>query len=93
MSILRAVFAPRKDHKGMSTPSYAARWFLPLCLALVGTWAWGGDGCKHRHVVFVDGHDRYASVDHWMVPHQPGFISFRATVPPRESRTCPQSQN
>ena len=41
MSTLRAVFAPRKDHKGMSTPSYAARWYLPLCLALVGTWAWG----------------------------------------------------
>lgn len=41
MSLLASAFAPRKDHKGMSTPSYAARWYLPLCMVLVGGWAWG----------------------------------------------------
>lgn len=40
MSLLRYAFAARRDHKGMSTPSYAARWFLPLCVAAVGYWAW-----------------------------------------------------
>lgn len=38
---MASAFAPRKDHKGMSTPSYAARWYLPLCMVLVGGWAWG----------------------------------------------------
>ena len=41
MSWLASAFAPRRDHKGMSTPSYAARWFLPVCMVLVGGWAWG----------------------------------------------------
>ena len=41
MSWLASAFAPRRDHKGMSTPSYAARWFLPVCMVLVGAWAWG----------------------------------------------------
>jgi hypothetical protein len=41
MSLMASAFAPRKDHKGMSTPSYAARWYLPLCMVLVGGWAWG----------------------------------------------------
>jgi len=41
MDVLRYAFAARRDHKGMSTPSYAARWFLPLCIALIGGWAWG----------------------------------------------------
>ena len=34
------LFAPRKDHKGMSTPSYAARWWLLLSLAVVGYWSY-----------------------------------------------------
>ena len=41
MSWAAYALAPRRDHKGMSTPSYAARWFLPFCLLLVGGWAWG----------------------------------------------------
>ena len=40
MSWLQAAFAPRRDHKGMSTPSYAARWWLPLCTALCAVWSW-----------------------------------------------------
>ena len=40
MSWAHAAFAPRKDHKGMSTPSYAARWWLPVCTALCGFWSW-----------------------------------------------------
>ena len=40
MEWLDAAFAPRKDHKGMSTPSYAARWWLPLCTGLCAWWAW-----------------------------------------------------
>ena len=35
-----AAFAPRRDHKGMSTPSYAARWWLFLCTGLSGFWSW-----------------------------------------------------
>lgn len=41
MGLLSSAFAPRKDHKGMSTPSYAARWFLPVCMGVVGAWVWG----------------------------------------------------
>ena len=41
MGLGRYAFAARRDHKGMSTPSYAARWFLPVCLVIVGWWAWG----------------------------------------------------
>ena len=40
MSLLAAAFAPRRDHKGMSTPSYAARWWLLLCTILSSFWAW-----------------------------------------------------
>jgi len=40
MSWVAAAFAPRKDHKGMSTPSYAARWFLPICTGLCAVWSW-----------------------------------------------------
>jgi len=40
MSWLAAAFAPRKDHKGMSTPSYAARWWLPLCTGVCAVWSW-----------------------------------------------------
>ena len=40
MSPLVWLFAPRKDHKGMSTPSYAARWWLLLSLAVVGYWSY-----------------------------------------------------
>ena len=40
MSWLASAFAPRKDHKGMSTPSYAARWWLLLCTAVCALWSW-----------------------------------------------------
>ena len=40
MSWVEAAFAPRRDHKGMSTPSYAARWWLPLCTAMCAVWSW-----------------------------------------------------
>jgi len=40
MSLLASAFAPRKDHKGMSTPSFAARWWLPLCTGLSALWSW-----------------------------------------------------
>ncbi|DAC53689.1 MAG TPA: hypothetical protein D7I11_06125 [Candidatus Poseidoniales archaeon] len=40
MSWAAAAFAPRKDHKGMSTPSYAARWWLPICTGLCAVWSW-----------------------------------------------------
>ena len=38
---LEGLFAPRRDHKGMSTPSNAARLWLPLCLFGVSFWSWG----------------------------------------------------
>jgi len=40
MSALSWFFAPRKDHKGMSTPSYAARWWLIFSLLSIGYWAY-----------------------------------------------------
>ena len=40
MSWVAAAFVPRKDHKGMSTPSYAARWFLPIRTGLCAVWSW-----------------------------------------------------
>lgn len=40
MPWVAAAFAPRKDHKGMSTPSFAARWWLPLCTGLCAIWSW-----------------------------------------------------
>ncbi|DAC70632.1 MAG TPA: hypothetical protein D7I13_00530 [Candidatus Poseidoniales archaeon] len=40
MSWFSAAFAPRRDHKGMSTPSYAARWWLPICTLSSAVWSW-----------------------------------------------------
>jgi len=40
MSLLNKLFAPRIDHRGMSTPSEASRIFLILTLVLVGVWSW-----------------------------------------------------
>ncbi len=39
--VLEGLFAPRRDHKGMSTPSNAARLWLPMCLLSVAYWSWG----------------------------------------------------
>ncbi len=44
MSWLDAAFAPRRDHKGMSTPSYAARWWLPVCTTACAVWSWQATG-------------------------------------------------
>ena len=41
MSLVESFFAPRRDHKGMSTPSNAARFWLPLCSLSVSYWSWG----------------------------------------------------
>ena len=40
MGAIQWLFGPRKDHKGMSTPSYAARWWLLISLAVVGYWSY-----------------------------------------------------
>ena len=40
MGFLKWLFAPRRDHKGMSTPSYAARWWLIGSLITTGYWAY-----------------------------------------------------
>lgn len=40
MSWMASAFAPRRDHKGMSTPSYAARWWLLICTAVCALWSW-----------------------------------------------------
>ena len=40
MGLLSSAFAPRKDHKGMSTPSHAARWWLPICTGACALWSW-----------------------------------------------------
>ena len=40
MEWFAAAFAPRRDHKGMSTPSYAARWWLLACTGLSALWSW-----------------------------------------------------
>ncbi len=44
MEWFAAAFAPRRDHKGMSTPSYAARWWLLLCTGLSALWSWQATG-------------------------------------------------
>ena len=41
MTLTESLFAPRRDYKGMSTPSNAARLWLPLCLLGVSYWSWG----------------------------------------------------
>ena len=40
MSRMNRLFAPRIDHRGMSTPSEASRIFLILTLIGTGIWAW-----------------------------------------------------
>ncbi|MBT60874.1 MAG: hypothetical protein CMA63_04900 [Euryarchaeota archaeon] len=40
MGLKEYLFAPRKDHRGWSTPSEAARFLLPITLIVVGWWAW-----------------------------------------------------
>ena len=40
MSLVQWLFAPRRDYRGMSTPSYAARWWLFLCCLSTGAWAY-----------------------------------------------------
>ena len=40
MSLVNKLFAPRIDHRGMSTPSEASRIFLILTLIGSGAWAW-----------------------------------------------------
>jgi hypothetical protein len=40
MGWMESFFAPRKDHRGWSTPSEAARLFFLLTMLSVGFWAW-----------------------------------------------------
>ena len=40
MGLMGFLFAPRKDHKGWSTPSEAARLYFLLVLAGSAVWAW-----------------------------------------------------
>ena len=40
MGMREYLFAPRKDHRGWSTPSEAARLYFLLLLIGVGLWAW-----------------------------------------------------
>ncbi len=40
MTLVQWLFAPRRDYRGMSTPSYAARWWLILCCLSTGFWAY-----------------------------------------------------
>ena len=40
MSIVNRLFAPRIDHRGMSTPSEASRIFLVLTMVGTGVWSW-----------------------------------------------------
>ena len=40
MSLLGFLFAPRRDHKGWSTPSEAARLYFLLVLLGSAVWAW-----------------------------------------------------
>ena len=40
MSLMGFLFAPRKDHKGWSTPSEAARLYFLLVLFGTAIWAW-----------------------------------------------------
>ena len=40
MSLMEYLFAPRKDHRGWSTPSEAARIFFLLGMIFSGWWSW-----------------------------------------------------
>ncbi|NCG00802.1 MAG: hypothetical protein GWP25_03310 [Euryarchaeota archaeon] len=40
MGMIQYLFAPRKDHRGWSTPSEAARLYFLLLLLIVGLWSW-----------------------------------------------------
>ena len=40
MGLVEFLFAPRKDHRGWSTPSEAARIFFVLAMAFSGWWSW-----------------------------------------------------
>ena len=40
MSLVNRLFAPRIDHRGMSTPSEASRIFLVLTMIGTGVWSW-----------------------------------------------------
>ncbi len=40
MGVKEYLFAPRRDHRGWSTPSEAARLFFLLTLIVTGFWAW-----------------------------------------------------
>ena len=39
MSLVNKLFAPRIDHRGMSTPSEASRLFLVITMIGTGTWS------------------------------------------------------
>ncbi|MEC8242590.1 MAG: hypothetical protein VX023_02605 [Candidatus Thermoplasmatota archaeon] len=40
MGLFEFLFAPRKDHRGWSTPSEAARIFFVLAMVFSGWWSW-----------------------------------------------------
>ena len=40
MSLVNKLFAPRIDHRGMSTPSEASRLFLIITMLGTGIWSW-----------------------------------------------------
>ena len=40
MGLREYLFAPRKDHRGWSTPSEAARLYFLMLLIVVGLWSW-----------------------------------------------------
>ncbi|MGB2089229.1 MAG: hypothetical protein ACPH0A_03020, partial [Candidatus Poseidoniaceae archaeon] len=40
MSLVNKLFAPRIDHRGMSTPSEASRIFLIITMLGTGMWSW-----------------------------------------------------
>jgi len=40
MGLREYMFAPRRDHRGWSTPSEAARLYFLLTLIVTGFWAW-----------------------------------------------------
>ena len=40
MSVMESLFAPRKDHRGWSTPSEAARIFFLLIMIVTSIWSW-----------------------------------------------------
>ena len=37
---MESLFAPRKDHRGWSTPSEAARIFFLLIMIITSIWSW-----------------------------------------------------